>query len=148
MVIFSRLQSFIIKNINSRCSPPLPLPSYLCALMFILSSFMASLARMYAGAQPTREISSSFSFALALSVFSREITCVSYFQQFHCCQHAEISESLEEEWRDLLNGEQGVHTLGYVYSPFAISPLRCFFHRCHKCHSTFFCSLAPATRIL
>lgn len=128
MVIFIRLQSFIIKNINfSR----LPFVLFMFFNVYIIVFYsLAVLLNM------TWEISSPLFFLRRLSLCSGEITCVSYFQQFHCCQHAEISESSEEEWRDLSEHEEGKDSrLISSFASIALS-LRCSW-RCHKC-ATFF----------
>lgn len=92
---------------------------------------MASLVRC-----STWEISSLFFpsrsllfFPCALpSLCSGEITCVSYFQQFHCCQHAEISESSEEEWWDLSRAHSERGKRGEGCETFFLLPSFFFLH--------------------
>jgi hypothetical protein len=108
MVIFSRLQSFIIKNINLFL---LHVDSFLLYFFCLINkSFNVYIIVFYGfvRALNMRKISSPYFFLLASSLCSGEITCVfSYFQQFHSCQPAEISESSEEEWRGFAGERNG-----------------------------------------
>lgn len=72
MVIFNRLRSFIIKNINS-LSFLLCLLSYLCALMFILSSFIAPL---YAQQEKFHRSFPRFLFVCAFTMLRRNHMCL------------------------------------------------------------------------